>query len=131
MWNKIQLIARLTRDPESKNAGGFQIAQFSLAQSQKIGANEKSSFYECKAWNKAAEKAMQYKKGDLIIVEGRIDQESWDAKDGTKRSKHVITVTSSMLIPKGDSLKIDDLSEPYKKQEVVVDSFYEDDKDIF
>ena len=74
MWNKIQLLGRLTRDPEQKKAGSYDITVFSLAQNIKNKDNENAHFYDCKAWNKTAQLIMNAKKAYYYaeeVIKGR------------------------------------------------------------
>lgn len=104
MWNKIQLIGRLTREPERKNISSYDLAQFSLAQNKKQKDKDVAMYYDCKGWGKVCERVMKLKKGDLVIVEGRLEQETWSRQDGTRGSKHVINVNAVMVIPKADQI---------------------------
>lgn len=92
IWNRIQLIGRLTRDPETKQVGQYELTQFSIAQNYKNKSGDVSHFFDCKAWNKAAQSASKLTKGELVIIEGKLEQESWQRKDGGHASKHVVNV---------------------------------------
>jgi len=60
-------------------------------------------FFDCKAWNKAAEKVKNIEKGELVIITGSLDQEKWTNKDGKPVSKIVLRVNNVMLIPKSQN----------------------------
>ena len=107
MWNKIQLLGRLTKDPEQKKAGSYDITVFSLAQNIKNKDNENAHFYDCKAWNKTAQLMMNAKKGDLILIDGKLEHERWE-KNGTKYSKHIINVQSVFFLNKLQNQKTDE-----------------------
>lgn len=104
MYNRIQLIGRLAKNPEKKNLSTFDLAQFTLVQNRKSKEQDIAQYYDCKAWGKTCEKIMNFKKGDLVLIEGRLDQETWSKPDGTKGSKHIVNVMSCMLIPKLDKV---------------------------
>lgn len=95
--NKVMLVGRLTRDPETKNLpSGTTVTQFSIAvnrsrKNKETGAYEDEvSFVDVKAWQKTAEFVERFlAKGKGVFVEGRIEQERWET-DGQKRSKIVI-----------------------------------------
>jgi len=90
--NHVCLIGRLTRDPELKfTPNNTPIANFSLANNRSYTANgekkEQVSFFNCIAWGKGGQIIAQYcKKGHRILLEGRIQQRSWQDKDGNNRS---------------------------------------------
>lgn len=61
---------------------------------------EKASFIDCVAWSQKAELISQhFKKGDQILVEGRLEQETWeDQKTGQKRSKLKVVVDNFSFV---------------------------------
>ena len=91
MINRVVLVGRLTRDPElRKTVNGASVATFTIAVDNRTkGPNgeKTTSFIPCTAWNQQAENACKYThKGSLVGVEGRLNQRSYDAKDGRKVS---------------------------------------------
>lgn len=91
MINRVVLVGRLTRDPElRKTVNGASVASFTIAVDNRTkGPNGErtTSFIPCTAWNQQAENACKYThKGSLVGVEGRLNQRSYDAKDGRKVS---------------------------------------------
>ena len=109
--NKVILIGRLTREPELKYIpSGTAIANFSLASNKSFTQNgekkESTSFFNCIAWGKLGEIMAQYcKKGHRIGIEGKLQQRSWEDKDGNKRSVVEIVVDNFQVL---DSKKDDD-----------------------
>jgi len=91
--NKVFLIGNLTRDPELKyTANGTGIARFGLAVNRTYnsqdGEKKETCFVDITAWDKLAEVCNEHlTKGRLILVEGRLQYQSWESEDGTKRSK--------------------------------------------
>lgn len=92
--NKVFLIGNLTRDPELKyTANGIGIAKFGLAvnrtySSQDGEKKEDTCFVDITAWDKLAEVCAEHlTKGRLVLIEGRLQYQSWKDDDGTKRSK--------------------------------------------
>ena len=84
----------ITRDIEIRTiATGTAIADFSIAVNEKYGEKESVHFFEITAWGKTAEFVSKYfKKGDPILIEGRLNQETWkDKTTGDNRSKIKIT----------------------------------------
>ncbi len=91
MLNRIELIGRLTRDPELRYiAAGHALAQFTIAINRdfKNAAGEREAdFIRCVTWRKLAEQVGQYcAKGRLVAVEGRLQTRSYELPDGSKRT---------------------------------------------
>jgi single-strand DNA-binding protein len=91
MLNRIVLVGRLTRDPESQyTPSGVALAKFSVAvdrptKNPETGEKE-TDFIDIVAWRRTAEFVTQYlTKGRLVAVEGRLQIRSWVAQDGSKR----------------------------------------------
>jgi len=111
MFNKIILVGNLTRDIELRYAqSGTAIANTAIATSRKFTANgekkEEVCFVDITFFGRSAEVANQYlRKGSKILVEGRLNFEQWEDKNGGgKRSKHsVIAETMQMLDSKSDN----------------------------
>lgn len=99
-FNKVILMGNLTRDIELRTTpSGQTVANFSLAVSrswkgQDGQTQDQTSFINCVAWGKPGEIIAQYvKKGDPLLVSGRLDQRSWDDKEsGQKRSTVEVNV---------------------------------------
>ena len=88
--NKVVLIGRLTKEVEVRYTTNEKVvAMFSLAVNREF-KNQKgeyeADFFNIVMWGKSAELAGNtLKKGNKIAVEGRIQNRSYEAKDGTKR----------------------------------------------
>ena len=95
--NSVNLIGNITKDPDLKyTQSGTAVASFAIAINKVWFVNEekkeKVSYIDCTAWGKLGENISKFfKKGNKIGIEGELDQQTWDDKDGNKRSKlHVI-----------------------------------------
>ena len=93
-YNRTIIAGNLTKDPELRQtANGTSVCTFSVAMNehQKDGTN-RVSFVECQAFSKSAENIAKYfKKGQQIIVEGRLQQQTWkDKKTNENRSKLIV-----------------------------------------
>jgi len=104
-YNKVLLIGNLTRDPQlSYLPSQTAVVDFGLAVNRrwtgKDGqAKESTCFVDCRAFGPQAETINKYlTKGRPVFVEGRLDYDTWTAQDGTKRSKHRITVESFQFL---------------------------------
>ena len=108
--NKVILVGRLGRDPETRYTGGGQaVANFSAATDEtykdKSGERQKrTEWHKIVVWGKQAEIAQQYlKKGSLIFIEGRIQSREWQDKEGQKRTSFEIVASNfRMLGGRGD-----------------------------
>ncbi|QVK18226.1 single-stranded DNA-binding protein [Mycoplasmatota bacterium] len=90
MLNKVVLIGRLTKDPEIRvTTTGISVGTFSLAVNRNYTSSNgerETDFFNCVCYRKLAEIVGRYvKKGQLISVDGRIQNRSYNAQDGTKR----------------------------------------------
>lgn len=90
--NKVQLIGRLTRDPEIRTTpSGQTVATVSIATNRtwmdKAGQKqEKSEFHNIVIWGRLAEIAGQYlTKGQEAYFEGRLETRTYTGKDGVER----------------------------------------------
>lgn len=94
-YNKVILVGRTTRTPEVKMSAELtKVVTFDLAVSRSFGDGE-TDFFNCVAFGKTAETIATYvKKGDLILVEGRLEIDKWVDKSGINREKPKIYVSS-------------------------------------
>ena len=106
MINRVVLVGRLTRDPELRKTINSAVASFTIAVDNRLkGPNgeKTTSFIPCVAWNQQAENTVKFvRKGSLVGVEGRLNQRTYDSKDGRKvQIIEVICDTVQFLEPKG------------------------------
>ena len=92
--NRVTLVGRLTRDHELRHIpSGTAVLELGLAvngRQQDDAGNwvDKPNFFDVKVYGRQAETLAQHlQKGRRIGVDGRLDWRSWEAQDGTKRSK--------------------------------------------
>jgi single-strand DNA-binding protein len=103
--NKVILVGRLGRDPETRyTAGGQAVANFSVATDEtykdKAGERQKrTEWHKIVVWGKQAEIAQQYlKKGSLVFIEGRIQSREWQDKEGQKRTSFEIVANNFRML---------------------------------
>jgi len=109
--NRVTLVGRLTRDPELRHLpSGTPVLQMGLAVNgrQKDDADnwtDKPNFFDIKVFGNQAEMLSQHlSKGRRVGIDGRLDWSSWEAQDGSKRSKvEVVANTVQFLDSRGDS----------------------------
>jgi single-strand DNA-binding protein len=99
----VTLVGNLTRDPELRfTTGGRGQASFGLAVSRRYQVNnewqEQTSFFNIVAWGTLGENiAASLTKGTRVIVTGRLEQRSYETKEGEKRS--VVEVIADEIGP--------------------------------
>jgi len=99
--NHFVLLGRLCADPEAKKIGDkkkstvltdFRIAVQGIPDQE---GNPRADFLSCEAWGvTGANIAKFFKKGDMILVSGRISAQSWETEEGEKRYKTALVVNS-------------------------------------
>jgi len=102
--NRVQLIGRLGKDPESKfTTTGKKVAHFNIAVSnrwkEKSGeSRESTEWVNIEAWGRLGEICQEYlKKGSLIYLEGRLKTDRYEDKGETKYYTKVIALTLQFL----------------------------------
>jgi single-strand DNA-binding protein len=94
-FNKVILMGNLTRDPELRSTpGGSQVSDIALAINDNYtdsqgNKQERVTFVDITFWGKQAETLCRWKKkGDPLLVEGRLQMDEWnDKQSGEKRKK--------------------------------------------
>ncbi len=108
--NKVILIGRLGANPEIRyTADGQSVANFRIATSgrwtDKNGnKQERTEWHRIVAFGKLAETCGEYlKKGRLVYIEGRLQNRSYEDKDGIKRFvTEIVAQSMQMLGPRPD-----------------------------
>lgn len=103
--NKVQLIGRLGKDPETKHLdGGRSVSNFSIATSEtwkdKVTGEKKEAteWHNIVVWGALAGVAEKYlKKGSQIYVEGKLRTRSWEKDGVTRYTTEVFADTFLML----------------------------------
>ena len=87
--NKVTLVGRLAKDPELRTTNtGKSVCSFTVAVNRRFQQEGQPSadFFQVTAWGKQGEVINQYMaKGRQIALSGRLQNRTYDAKDGTKR----------------------------------------------
>jgi len=109
MYNKIILAGNLTRDVEVRyTQSGSAIGNTAIATSRKFKSatgeqKEETLFVDLTFFGRTAEIANQYlRKGSKVLVDGRLKLDQWTAQDGSKRSKHSVTVENLQMLGSKD-----------------------------
>lgn len=93
-YNKVTLMGNLTRDPELRELStGSNVCEFGIAINEAYtdkdgNKQELTHFVDVEAWNRQGEIIAEYfTKGSPIFIDGALKYESWEAEDGSKRSR--------------------------------------------
>lgn len=106
-YNKVILVGNVTRDPELRTIGqGTSVTELGLAvnrswyDKQSRERKEETTFVDVTLWGRQAEVACEFlAKGRSVMIEGRLQMDSWEDKStGQKRSKLKVTGESMQLL---------------------------------
>lgn len=107
MLNSAILMGRLTADPELRYTGSnIPVTSFTLAveRAYKTGEERQTDFINIVAWRQRAEFVSKYfKKGQLVAVEGSIQQRRYTDKDGNNRSAFEVIANNVHFAERRDS----------------------------
>lgn len=111
-FNKVILMGNVTRDPQVRyTTGGMAVTELGLAVNRSWydkasnSRKEEVTFVDVTLWGRTAEVAGEYlAKGRPVLIEGRLQLDSWDDKEsGQKRSKlRVVGETMQLLGGRGE-----------------------------
>ncbi len=105
-YNRVILMGNLTRDPEMKYLpSGTAVTNFGIAMNERYTdrqtgeQKETPVFVDVTAWGRQGEVVSEYlSKGSPVFLEGSLKFDTWEAEDGTKRSKLSVTAFRIQLI---------------------------------
>lgn len=109
MFNKVILLGHLTRDIELRyGSSSTAVGSCGIAVNRKFSVNgekrEEVMFIDITFFGKTAEVANQYlRKGSKLLIEGRLQQDTWQDKSGNTRTKHSVVVESLKMLGDGNS----------------------------
>ena len=85
MLNVVALQGRLARDPELRQTtAGRSVCNFTIACD---AGKERTDWFDVVAWEKSAEFICKYfRKGSMILVEGRLQSRKYQDKNGNQRT---------------------------------------------
>lgn len=127
-FNKVILMGNLTRDPDVRATGssGMIVARLGLAVNER--RRDRSGqwqdfpvFVDVDAWDKLGELCGDHlSKGSPILVEGRLQMDTWE-KDGVRHQKLKVRASTIKFLAKGDRLN----GGQSRPQEPMISSGYE------
>ena len=105
--NKLIIVGRVTQEVELRTTqNGTQVATVNMAtnrysKGQDGQRQDQAEYHTVVLWQKLAELAGQYvSKGQLLLIEGRLQTRSWEGKDGIKRYKTEIVAEQMQFGPR-------------------------------
>lgn len=102
--NKVILSGNLGQDPELRQIGDTSVTSFSLATTKRYKTKtgekaKKTEWHNVKAWGKKGEVINQYlKKGSSVLIEGELQYEKWEDKNGNKRQRATVVLNDFEFI---------------------------------
>lgn len=116
MVNIAVLEGRLTADPELKHTPSYiPMTRFSIAVARNYskGGERQTDFFDIVAWRNTAEFICKYfKKGNLIMIEGQIQTDLFEGRDGIKRKNFYIVANNVNFVgTKADNMALNTESE--------------------
>ncbi len=108
-FNRVIIMGNLTRDPDVRATGatGMKVARLSVAVNERRKDRngqfqEFPVFIDVDAWDKLAELCGRYlSKGRSVLVEGRLQMDSWE-KDGVRHQKLKVRAATIKFLPIGE-----------------------------
>ena len=107
-FNKVIIVGNLTRDPEVKYLpSGMAVAELGVAindsyKNKEGEMVERTVFVDVDVWGKQAETSSNYlSKGSPVLIEGKLQMDSWETKDGEKRNKMKVRADRVQFLPSG------------------------------
>jgi single-strand DNA-binding protein len=108
MVNKVLVIGRLGREPESRTTtSGGQVCSFSVAvneswQNRDGSRQEHVEWVSCQSWGKTAEYCQKFlQKSTLVYVEGRLRTETWEGRSGDEKTATRVRVEIVRILKDG------------------------------
>ncbi|MEE6636924.1 MULTISPECIES: single-stranded DNA-binding protein [Limosilactobacillus] len=118
------IIGRLTRDPEQRQAGQYNVTNFTVAsdstRKNKQGEYD-TTFVRCAVFGRQGDViAQQFRKGRPIIVSGELSTNEWQDQQGNQRQSFEMSVQNFSFMPR-------DYSQEQAQQEQKVPEVTDDD----
>ena len=109
MLNKVIMLGRISSSPKSfESKNHVSVTNFSVAVDTGWGDSSRTDFFECTAFGKTSDFiASNFTKGQLILLEGSLQNQDSVGKDGTRylRDKIIVSNVSFAGYNKSDFVK--------------------------
>ena len=110
--NRVVLVGNLTRDPELRQTpNGKSVCTLGLAVNDRYKNEagewvERPNYFDIVVWGAQAESCSRYlSKGRPVAVDGRLSYRSWEAQDGSKRSKIEVIANTVQFLGSGSGAR--------------------------
>lgn len=127
--NKVILVGRLGRDPEVRyTPSGVPVANFPVATSEEWKdrntgeKQERTEWHRIEAWRRLGEICGEYlHKGSQVYIEGRLQTDAWEDRDGNKRyTTKIVAQNMQMLDSPAREPRPAARQEPFPAEEPVI-----------
>lgn len=121
--NFVAVSGNLVRDAELKPVGRTFVMEITVAHNRMVNGEKRTSYFKCKMWD--GEKGRAHKladylpKGAKVTVTGRLEQDTWETKDGQRRSENVIVINEIEFMDKRQAQPV--ASAPQSRQDDLYD----------
>jgi single stranded DNA-binding protein len=108
------------------------VCSFGLAVNRVRSRNEEVDFFDISAWRELGEAIANYKKkGDPILVEGRLQYRTWEAQDGSKRSKVDVVADNVQFLGGRLAERATEIAEILNKSVITIEARTGEDERLF
>lgn len=98
--NHVFLTGRIGKIEERFTASGVRVASIRLAVTKKVKDEFETHWIDVSAFDSAAQRALDAGKGVMVVLSGSLQENSWENKQGEKRSKVTITAKEIRALEK-------------------------------
>lgn len=122
MLNHITIMGRFTKDPELRRTNsGKSVTSFTVAVDRDVDRS-KADFFDCVAWNGTADFISKYfTKGQLCVVDGRMEFRDWTDKNGQNRRSPELVVNNIYFASKREDNSSAHIPEPVSNFNTILD----------
>ena len=104
-YNRVILGGNMTRDPELRfTSNGIPVCNFGLAVNRQRSKTDEVDFFDITVWRELGEVVAQYKvKGDPLLIEGKLQQRTYEDRQGNKRNAVDVVADSIQFLGRGST----------------------------
>jgi len=127
MSSKVEIIGNVGKDPVIKQTStGWTIVSFSIADNKLMSGVKKTMWFDVKFITKDLDSILFCaKKGNFVVVTGRLDIEEWQSQDGVQKKKVVIIgnkIENKIFIKKDKEQKSVEQEDKFKEpKDIIID----------
>tara|TARA_R100001086_G_scaffold53381_1_gene23847 strand:- start:18300 stop:18671 length:372 start_codon:yes stop_codon:yes gene_type:complete len=101
---KVNILGRLTRDPETRETSKGTVTSFSLASNSGWGDNKTTTYFDCACFGKRGESLQKYAtKGKQLWISGDLSTRSYQTRDGVDKMSLNVKVDDWHFTASGDN----------------------------